>query len=248
MYWNSSYPGMSRERLTTRASCASSRSIVCSLPLLPLNWNRSVAPLISTCRSRIVREAEAIRLSRAYSSLPTRINVVSSRRTTAASTFSRGSPSRDKSRCTRLRSAAARGRRRSSARTSSRRAPPASACDNGIACGRVHPGPSPGCDRSRSGRSRRRPRGRDRELPEALYPLTIPDGRAVQADVRKALAGALAADAGRSVGDIAESSLFGCLNRVDNERRFRLAAPGLRASYQILVGPDRRMTLSARGG
>ena len=56
----------------------------------------------STCRLRSVVSPYE-RFSRAYSSLPTRISVVSSSRTTVASTFSRGSPGSARSRSTRAR-------------------------------------------------------------------------------------------------------------------------------------------------
>ena len=54
------------------------------------------SPSTVACRSRSVVSPNE-RLSRAYSSLPTRISVVSSSRTTAASTFSRGRPGRARS-------------------------------------------------------------------------------------------------------------------------------------------------------
>ena len=98
-------------------------------------------------------------LTRAYSSLPTRIRVVSSRRTTVASTFSRGRPGRARSASTRV---ADRGqglrRRPSSGRTWSRRGPTASAGGSGTACAPWRRGPWPGCGRRGAGRSRRRSR------------------------------------------------------------------------------------------
>src|SRR5207249_11747684 len=55
----------------------------CSTPLLPRKLNRNKAPSTCTCLlRRVVNPKE--RFARAYSSLPTRISVLSSSRTTVA--------------------------------------------------------------------------------------------------------------------------------------------------------------------
>ena len=84
-------PGAPGSGCTIRASRRSLSVTVWVLPLLPRNSKRMLDPETSTCRScSVVRPNE--RLARAYSSLPMRIPVQSSRRTTVASTFSRGRP------------------------------------------------------------------------------------------------------------------------------------------------------------
>ena len=118
--------------------------------------SRSRSPGRAETRS-VVRPKE--RLSRAYSSLPTRMSVVSRSRTTAARTFSRARPGRARSRSTRARM---RGRTRAKLdqprRTCRRRGGPASARGSGTACGRGRRARSPGDGRSVTGRSTRRSR------------------------------------------------------------------------------------------
>ena len=126
------------------------------LPLLPRNSKRSLEPEISTWRScRVVSPNE--RLDLAYSSLPTRMQVHSSSRTTVASTFSRGSPgwlrSRS-SRCADLRQRLAEAP--ACGRTWSRPGPPATWGDSGTASALARPGRWPGCGRWDWGRSTRR--------------------------------------------------------------------------------------------
>ena len=77
---------MSWQRFTTLATRRSLTPTSCSFPDFPRNRNRSVDPETSTCRRRrVVRPYDLF--ARAYSSFPTRINVVSSSRTTVAKTF-----------------------------------------------------------------------------------------------------------------------------------------------------------------
>ena len=83
--------GRSWQRRTTAASRRSRIPTSCWRPDLPRNRKRTCVPLTVAWRFLSVVSPND-RLSRAYSSLPTRISVVSSSRTTAASTFSRDSP------------------------------------------------------------------------------------------------------------------------------------------------------------
>ena len=85
-----------------RASRRSRMPVSWTLPDLPRNRKRTRLPSIATWRSRRVVSPNE-RFRRAYSSLPTRMNVSSRRRTTAASTFSRGRPVRARSASTRSR-------------------------------------------------------------------------------------------------------------------------------------------------
>ncbi len=57
-YWNSSYPGRSRQALTIRASRASCRSMACSMPLLPRNSKRTAAPQIARVAIAHRRQAD----------------------------------------------------------------------------------------------------------------------------------------------------------------------------------------------
>src|SRR5579872_5441052 len=94
--------GRSWQRRTTWASWRSVTATSWRTPLLPRKVKRTLAPSTWTWRSRrVVRPKEPF--SRAYSSLPTRIRVVSSRRTTVASTLRRGRPGRARSFSTRAR-------------------------------------------------------------------------------------------------------------------------------------------------
>jgi hypothetical protein len=80
-------------------------STLCSLPLLPRKLKRTSDPSTSTCSSRrVVSPNDSF--VRAYSALPIRINVQSSRRTTVASTFSRGRYGSERSWSTRARRSA----------------------------------------------------------------------------------------------------------------------------------------------
>lgn len=99
----SSSPGRSRQRLTARARRRSSIVRECSTPLLPRNLSRTRrSPSTLTCRARNVVNPNDL-LSRAYVSLPTRTRVVSSIRTTVASTLSRDISGFEKSVSTRSR-------------------------------------------------------------------------------------------------------------------------------------------------
>jgi hypothetical protein len=102
-YWNSSYPGRSRQSLTMRARRRSLMSVSWCLPLLPrkLMWIR--LPSMATCRSRRVVSPKLL-FALAYSLLPIRKNVSSIRRTMAARTLSRCKPGRLRSSSTRARS------------------------------------------------------------------------------------------------------------------------------------------------
>ena len=87
-YWNSSWPGSSWQLRTARTSRRSCSSTSWRDPDLPRNTRRTPRPSARTCRVRkVVNPNES--LARAYSSLPTRINVRSRRAVTVASTLAR---------------------------------------------------------------------------------------------------------------------------------------------------------------
>ncbi len=74
----------------------------CAMPLLPVKQSRTLAARTFRWRLRsVVSPYES--LSRAYSGLPIRTSVVSSRRTTVAATLSRDMPGFARSRVTRAR-------------------------------------------------------------------------------------------------------------------------------------------------
>ena len=92
-YWNSCWPGRSWHGLTMRAMRRSPTWRFQILPLLPLNSKRMLAAIDLRHAGPAQRgQAEALVVACAYVALPTRIRVLSSSRTTVASTFSRGRP------------------------------------------------------------------------------------------------------------------------------------------------------------
>ena len=154
-------------------------------PDLPRNRKRIDEPRTDAWRSRSVVSPNE-RFSRAYSSLPTRISVSSSRRTTAARTFSRGRPGRPRSRVDAARgSPAAPGRTRSAARTSptSRRAPVAGVVAVLLAAPRVAAGRLEVAVRVRADPDVG-PGRRDRERPDPVERLVVADPPSVGVDGR----------------------------------------------------------------
>ena len=243
-YWNSSWPGRSRQRRTIAARRRSRK---------PTSWGSpGLAPEPEADRrarepTRAGRGASSARTSGsagAYSSLPTRISVSSSSRTTAARTFSRGRPGPaevavDPPADRRQR----RGRTRRAARTSPIRGAPRNAGGSGTACGPSRRGRSPGGGRAGRGRSRRpsRPAG-----PRASGSGRASRGRGCggrRVDVGEAAAGAAAADARASAS--VEWRRRAVVSRARRSRR-RIAGAGWRASPLGRRSVRRRVAGSAR--
>src|SRR5882672_11386562 len=206
-----------------RASLRSVIEMACSTPLLPRNEKWSFAPLISTCRPRsVVRPNE--RLSRAYSSLPTRISVLSSSITTVARIWRRV-----RSRAHVALDALADLRKdlaelehaaefRRVARVAVQRVVAVLLATARVAGGgldvavRVRADPHVG------------PRGWDHQAVDALALRGVPDLRAVGRIERPTLACALARDAGDAVGDVGQAGTGGGLAvLVDSGRDHRPA-------------------------
>ena len=165
-------PGAAR---MTRASRRSRRPTSSALPHLPRNERRTVEPVDCQRGGCAAWSARTTCCARAYSSLPTRSSVVSSRRTTSGQHLLARQPGRARSRATRLRSAGsarAKATVRSNLASSRDLAPDAG--DSGTACGRAHRGRWPGDGRAARADPDVRPGGRYRQRTDAAERGTVP--------------------------------------------------------------------------